>query len=311
MKHLYSYLALFLALILLLFPLMGQKGAAAAVSGTDISLPKDAVSFRLKRTATGQIEEISAREYVFSVVVGEMPASYNEEALKAQAVAAYTYALYSKENSKDKDYDITDDSSIDQAFIERKDAGKRFGDKVEEYTKKVESCVDSVLGQAVLYNGKPALTLYCSMSAGKTESAENVWGTPFDYLVPVESVGDMLADDYLSTASFTKEEIATALSLQSDIPLKQYFKDIKYSDSGTVLKVSFGDKTFTGKQVRKALSLKSANFSVEYSDEKFTLTVKGHGHLCGMSQNGANYMAMQGSSYKDILLWYYKGCTVG
>lgn len=312
MKNLYGWISLFLVLVLLLFPLIPGKSGGAALAST-VPVPKNSeeVTFRFKAKDTGEITELSARDYILGVVSAEMPASYHIEALKAQTVAAYTFALWRKEENKKEEYDITGDSSLDQAYIDEAGRKEKWGEKQKEYTDKILSAIDAVLGEKVTYNGGLALTLYTAISGGKTENAKNIWGKEYPYLVAVESVGDLLSPNYLSTASFTAEQIKERLPSIAAIDSSMWFSSPAYSDSGTVMSMKFGEVTLKGSEIRSALGLKSANFDVTAADGNFTFTVRGYGHLTGMSQYGANYMAQQGSTYKEILVWYYPGCSVG
>ncbi len=310
MKNLYGWISLYLAITLLLFPLIGGQPKAAAISTVPMEIPQSDVTFRFKDKNTGEITVMSARDYILGVVSAEMPASYHTEALKAQTVAAYTFALYRKNENKDKDYDITGDSNLDQAYINAQKRQEKWGDKTAEYTEKILAAVDSVLGQTVVYDGKLALTLYTAISGGKTEDAQNIWGKKIPYLVPVESVGDLLSPNYISTKTFTTAQIKEKLPEIAQTEAAKWFSSPDYTDSGTVMSMKFGDKTLTGKEIRTALGLKSANFDVSAKGDEFTFTVRGYGHLTGMSQYGANYMAQQGSDYKEILCWYYKGAQV-
>ena len=309
MKSIYGWISLFLAFVFLVLPLTSVKGEVGA-QPVSSQIQKEEVTFRLKDKDSGEISVITARDYILGVVSAEMPASYHIEALKAQTVAAYTFALWRKNENKKEDFDITSDSNLDQAYINKEGRSKKWGEKEGEYTEKILSAVDSVLGQTVTYDGKIALTLYTAISGGKTENVKNLWGKEYPYLVPVESVGDLLSPNYLTTVEFKKEQLTEKLGKISDVPLKDWFSSPVYSDSGTVLSYKFGDITLTGKEIRSALNLRSANFDVTAKDNVFTFTVRGYGHLVGMSQYGANYMAQQGNSYKEILKWYYKGTEI-
>lgn len=311
MKNLYGWISLFLAVTLLLFPIIGGQSEATAVNSVlTEAVPQNDVTFRFKDKNTGEISVMSARDYILGVVSAEMPASYHIEALKAQTVAAYTFALYRKNENKNEDYDITGDSNLDQAYINAEKRQEKWGDKTQEYTDKILSAIDSVLGQTVTYNGELALTLYTAISGGKTEDAENVWGKKIPYLVPVESIGDLLSPNYISEKSFTVSEIKEKIPEIVNVDSSKWFSSPKYTESGTVATMSFGDKTLKGSEIRSALGLKSANFDVVAKGENLTFTVRGYGHLTGMSQYGANYMAQQGSNYKEILCWYYTGAVV-
>lgn len=315
MKNLYTYLAIIMAIYLLLMPLIATKGnesVAVMVPLYEEKSENTPPTFKVKNTDTGEIAEVEVKDYIFSVVAAEMPALYHEEALKAQAVAAYTFALYRSGENKDKDYDITMQNTSDQAFISRDAAREKWGEDADEYENKIDSAVAAVENQKITYDNKIILAAYTAISAGRTESAENVWGSALSYLVPVESIGDLLCPDYLSSASFTVEQIKEKLCVPNKIESEytSWFNEPVLSDSGTVKSMDFGGVSLSGAQIRDALSLKSANFDVSFSDDTFYFSVRGYGHLCGMSQYGANYMAMQGSTYKEILEWYYTGCSV-
>ncbi len=314
MKSVYTLTAVFLILCMLLFPLIPAKKQnrtpeTATLASLAVAAP-DHENFRVL-TSDGTVREFSVQDYLFGVVSAEMPASYQPEALKAQAVAAYTYALYKQDQNQKEPYDITADPGKDQAFYTREEAAAHFGDHPKECAEKIDSAIQSVLGRRILYENKPIFAAYTAISGGKTESSENAFGTPLPYLQPVESIGDLLCSDYLSTATFTPEELQPILSgLGVTGATESWFSDPQVSDSGTVLSMDFGGTRITGADLRSALGLRSADFSVSFADGTFTLSVRGYGHLCGMSQYGANYMALQGSDYREILSHYYTGCTV-
>ncbi len=319
MKNIYGFLAVILSLSLLLMPLLAVR---ADLTQNDKNVvptigsisPTDTLKESFKvRLADGSIKELSAVDYVLGVVAAEMPASYRDEALKAQAVAAYTFALYKSAQNTDKDYDITADFTVDQSFIDEAGMAEKWGEQYDQNRQKILAAVESVKGLAIKKEGKPILSVYTAISSGRTESAENVWGSKIDYLVPKDSIGDLLCPDYLSEAAFTLEQINSLLITPKGItaPSEEWFINPVLSDSGSVKSISFGSSTLSGNEVRQALSLRSADFSVIKNDTGYSFTVRGYGHLVGMSQYGANYMAMQGSGYKEILEWYYTGCTVG
>ena len=312
MKNLYAFMAFVLAIALLLMPLMAKpmRESITVIAPVGENNVKNDNIVKVK-TDSG-INEIELKEYLFGVVAAEMPALYHNEALKAQSVAAHTYLLYRKSENKQKDYDITDDFATAQEFITREQAKEKWGEKWEEYSAKIDSAVNETINEIITFGGKPILSVYTAISAGKTESSENVWGKAYDYLVPVESLGDMLCSDYLSSASFTVEQINEKLLTPNGITAEytSWFCEPQLSDSGTVKSMKFGDASLSGETIRNSLELRSASFEVSFSDNVFYFSVRGFGHLCGMSQYGANYMAMQGSTHKEILEWYYKGCTV-
>ncbi len=270
-------------------------------------------TLRVLFTEDNAIKTVTVTEYVTGVVLAEMPAEYEPEALKAQAVVAYTYALYKADLRKKEDYDVTDSHQSDQAFLTETEAKERFGNSYQKYLDKVSAAVGEVKGIKITYDGKPILASCHSISSGKTESAEVIWGGKYPYLKPVESVGDLLSPDYLSKASFSADELKTALEsldLDLDSDASKWLGKITRSDSGTVLTVNIGKKDIKGSALRSALKLRSSNFDVEYSDKKFNFTVRGYGHGVGMSQYGAQFMALQGSDFEEILNWYYTDCKI-
>ncbi len=275
-------------------------------------LVKSTEKVRVLDKETGKITKMDAREYIFGVVAAEMPASYGEEALKAQVVASYTYMLFRANERADLDYDIVADSAKDQAFITRKQACERWGDEADKYCDKIDKVINSVWGYVMVDDkDMPILAAYHNISSGRTESAKTIWGSDYSYLQPVESVGDLTASKYLSENSFTADELAEKLGLpETEKSPSGWVSGIKTSDSGTVTSINVCGKQFTGAKIRSALGLRSCVFTVGYSDGKFNFRVQGHGHGVGMSQFGANYLARQNYTYVEILSWYYTGCKM-
>lgn len=260
-----------------------------------------------------RVENIEETDYICSVVAAEMPASYESEALKAQAVAAYTYACFKRNSRQNEKYDVTASSQSDQAYITMEDVRKRWGDKADEYEKKIRSAVESVIGYKITYNGAPIFAAFHAISSGKTETGKNVWGVGYEYLTSVESIGDLIAEGYLSSVTFTEDEFkkkAETLEITLTGDASKWLGEAKRTDTGMVSEYTLGGKTVKGTDVRKAFGLRSANFDLAFADGKFTFTVRGYGHGVGMSQNGANYMARQGSTFLEILSWYYPECKL-
>ena len=269
-------------------------------------------SFRVLIADTGEIKNMSAEDYIFGVVAAEMPALYEKEALKAQAIAAYSFALRRRAASDNKNYDISTDFTVDQSYVSEEEIKAKWGEKAEEYSNKIRSAVKEVKGLAVCYKDEVALTPYHAISCGTTESSKDIWGGSYSYLVSVDSVWDKLAKNYLSSESFSAEEIKSKLgngyTYKGDS--SGWISVTEKTKYGSVKKVKVCGKEISGEDLRKALGLRSLNFTVEYKNSNFTFTVKGYGHGVGMSQNGADYMAKQGSDYKEILEYYYSGCKV-
>jgi len=269
---------------------------------------------------TGKVEEISAYDYVVGAVAAEMPATFEHEALKAQAVASYTYAVrQAKKAETVADTDLngayfSNDSSRYQTYFTENQIMQYYGENYEEYLKKIKDAVSEVEFEYIAYEDEPIIAAFHSLSTGKTESAENVWGNSIPYLVSVESKYDTKAPDFMEVYEFTHDEMKELLEKSfEDIKLSEnpnkWFSDIKTTDAGNVLSVKVCNKEITGQQLCKALSLRSASFEIEYEDN-FKITVKGCGHCVGMSQYGANEMAKAGKKYDEILKHYYKDTEI-
>ncbi|MBO5797010.1 MAG: SpoIID/LytB domain-containing protein, partial [Clostridia bacterium] len=192
----------------------------------------------------------------------------------------------------------------------------RWGDKFEEYYQKLCDAVDAVYGQRILYEGEPILAVYHAMSAESTEKSSVIWGKDLPYLQSVKSPGDTLAPTYESVVTvpvtaFAEGVKALGVTLSGDAAGWMDIAGITRSPAGTVTAVRVGDKTLTGRQLRGAFDLRSAVFTVEYRAESgFIFTVHGYGHGVGMSQYGANCLAEQGKTWREILEYYYTGVTI-
>lgn len=265
---------------------------------------------------TGKVEDIPSFDYVVGAVCAEMPATFEPEALKAQAVAAYTYAVRQREKAKtapDPELNgayFSNDSSKYQAYFNENQAKQYYGENYEQYIEKIRTAVSEVGGEYMTYEDEPIIAAFHSASSGVTESAEEVWGSKIPYLQSVESEYDTFAPKYMDEYEFTQGEMKRLLEKSfEDISLgdepENWFSDETKSKGGTVLTISAGDKAVTGQQIRSALSLRSAVFEIEYDNGDFKITTKGCGHCVGMSQYGANEMAKTGKTYSEILKHYY------
>lgn len=259
-----------------------------------------------------KIKELTVDEYIFGVVAAEMPISYGEEALKAQAVASYTFLLFRKNENAQKDYDITTDYTVDQSYITREKAKENWGEKAEEYEQKLDKIIQEVSGYALTYDSLPVLAAYCASTAGKTQNAKDVWGGEYPYLAAVNSEWDKLDKDNTSTVTISAEELKEKLSGLAEISGEEskWFRDIAKNSSGYVTKLSLCGKEVSGSEIRKALDLKSSAFDITLKENNFIFTVSGYGHGVGMSQVGAGEMAENSSTYEEILTHYYSGCIV-
>lgn len=262
---------------------------------------------------TRETMALTPEEYLTGVVAAEMPASFHTEALKAQAVAAHTYALRQIGETDEPPYLSTDPARF-QAYLSPRERQEAWGENYDLYERKLSQAVDEVVDQVMVYDGEPIAAAFHAISSGRTESAENVWGQSLPYLEPVESQGDLLSPGYETQVLLPEAEVANALleaypgiSLSED--RSQWFSQLRRSESGSVLSLLVGDQETTGQAVRRLFGLRSAHFTVEPGDGGFLFTCLGSGHGVGMSQYGADYLARQGFSWEEILTYYYKNVT--
>lgn len=309
-----SVVTIFLPVALLKENLSSAENAFAAQTSTGTTTEsRDTIT--VFRTAINDSSEMEFFEYVCGSVAAEMPLSYHEEALKAQAIACYTNALRLKNASEeDATYHISDDSSVHQGYLSEEQRKEKWGEDFEKYESKLHSVVKSVENIAIYYEDVPCIAAFHAICSGRTESAENIWGEKVPYLVSVKSSGDNLSPQYSSVVIFEKTdfiEIAKELTESKKTgSLKNIISIKEKSKAGTVIKATLNKKEFTGDEIRKAFSLKSPVFTVKCTEKTVTFNVVGYGHGIGMSQYGADFMARQGSTYEEILRHYYKGVEI-
>ena len=277
-------------------------------------------TIKLLHKESGQIEELQIDEYLYGVVSAEMPANYEEEALKAQAVAARTYTIYQILNSKGKhgDADICDDSTCCQAWISKENRKQKWSEEDREKNwNKIVSAVNSTAGQIITYNNEAINAFFHSNSGGKTELASNVWigGKDFPYLQSVETSGEEEYTQYSSEVIISKTDLLEKLKqeypeIKINFEESECIKILDYTQSGRVKTVKFGNTEIAGTKVRSILGLKSTNFSIKLDGENVIFSVKGYGHGVGMSQTGADSMAKAGSGYEEILKYFYTGVEI-
>lgn len=274
--------------------------------------------YKVLDMASGEIIEVPVRDYVIGAVCAEMPASFHEEALKAQAVAAHTYAERQRIRERTNPTadlmgaDFSNDTSKYQGYFTQAQAKQFFGESFDESYRKISAAADEVLPYILTYEDEPIVAAFHSMSTGKTESAENAWGASAPYLVPVDSSYDTKAPGYREEIRLAKDVLRQKLEtafpgiiLGDDI--STWIAPLESSGSGTVLIAAAGDRSVSGNELRQALSLRSACFDVRFEGEEAVFTTRGYGHGVGMSQYGADSMAQNGSTWREILSHYYPG----
>ena len=269
------------------------------------------VTYDLYNLATQELCTMDRLSFLVGSAACEMPASYNEEAIKAQMIACHSYYLYCKENGvPDEDLNLSFDERYMKKYASKQRLQEYWGMSFNEYYEKFLRCANEVSDIILKYNDSVALTPYYAVSCGKTQSSEAEWGNSLPYLKCVESA---LSDDYLKIKTFSVQDMHdrfmtyfTGFELSTEAP-EEWFGEIIYNQSGYVTTVEVSDIKITGSQFRKCFELPSACFMVFYEDGEFSVVTKGYGHGVGLSQFGANTMASNGNKYTDILNHYFPG----
>lgn len=275
---------------------------------------QEEASFTLQDASTGEVFSVPEREFLASAIACEMDLASPEEALKAQAVAAYTF--YCRQRETGAPIACNQESWL--VYAPESAMQARWGEDYAQYKALLDGIVDQVFGQTLTYQGELALTSYFAISPGGTEAVENVWspdaGAEHPYLQAVASPGDQFSDGYLSTVRFSKEEFQAAAADAFDAPapdltgpVEDWLTELEYTPSGTVKTATLGGVTVTGQELRSALGLRSAAFTLEVQEDGLVFQVKGWGHGVGMSQAGAVFLAKRGADYREILAHYYPG----
>ena len=268
----------------------------------------------------GTVVEMNMDEYLQGVLRAEMPASFEQEALKAQAVAARTETFYKIENgpsSKHPEADICNDINCCQAFKSVEAAHKAWGKDVEKYDAKIATAVRETDGMTILYGDKPILAAFFSAASGQTNQSGDVWLQNLPYLQSVKSPeGEGEVPDYYSLKTFTEEEFKQILlaeypEAKLEGAPEKWFGKVEKNDSDMVISMEIGGIAIKGTKLRSMFSLRSAAFTVSAKKGNIIFHVTGYGHGVGMSQYGANVMAKEGKGYQDILKWYYTDVRIG
>ncbi len=262
------------------------------------------------------IQSMEIEEYLCGVVAAEMPASFEMEALKAQAVAARSYTFYRVKNptAEHPDAAVCTDFSHCKAYKTKEELEKGWGKEASAYSRKIENAVYETAGQVITYNGEVAMAVFHSQAGnGRTENSKDVWGGDVPYLISVESHGETEAPNFYSTAVFPFDEFKEKLLEKKPDTIINTPNDIGtpiVSEGGSVKSVIIGGKEFTGMEIRSIFALRSSCFKIKADEKTVTFEVSGYGHGVGMSQYGANTMAKEGYNYTQILTHYYTGTKV-
>ncbi len=257
------------------------------------------------RTSGGAVQEMDLNTYLVGVVLAEMPASFEMEALKAQAVAARTYTRKAAQTGgKHGDGSVCSRSACCQAYIASEEYLAKGG--TQENLDKVYTAVTETSGYVLTYEGELIEATYFSSSGGWTEDAAAVWGTDYPYLQSVASPGEEAAGYDVDTVTYTSRQFQNALGVILEGSPYAWFGAMERTEGGGVASVEIGGIVYTGAQLRSLLGLRSTAFTVQTGQEEIIITTRGYGHRVGMSQYGADAMAMQGSTFREILQHYYQ-----
>jgi len=264
----------------------------------------------------GNILTLPLEEYITGVVAAEMPASFNIEALKAQAVAARTYTIYKMQNGRSENHpnaDVCSDITCCKAYISNEALKQRWAADYEKNLEKIKAAVNYTSGIFITYEDKPILAVFHSSSGGMTEKSGNVWNSDLPYLECVETPENTeTVPDYNYSVTVSLEDFKYTVAEEypdskfNDDP-SLWITDITYTESGRIDNLKIGGSEVSGTSLRSLFDLRSTCIAVETTDSDIIFTTTGYGHGVGMSQYGANILADSGANYKEILTWYYTG----
>ena len=294
--------------ILLLIVLLLSVGEVISLkykNQTNFSLPKkEKKIINVKNIKTNKISEEELENYIIGVVGAEMPASFDKEALKAQAVASRTYAIY-KMNHSNREYDVVTDIS-NQSYQSVDELKSKWGDDFDFYYNKIKEAVLNTKDEVMTYNNEVIIAYYFAMSNGYTEDSSLVFNEEKPYLQSADSSWE---NDNLKNFSVTKnyelDDFKSIFNLTGSIAVS----DIKRSNTNRVISLKINNQEYSGTEIRKKLGLRSTDFDIKVEDS-VEITTRGYGHGVGLSQYGANLMAKDGYNYEEILKHYYKGINI-
>ncbi len=301
---------------------LGPSGTGKEMRSVAVHKGED-IPIKVYMHETNQIFEMSLEDYIKGVLAAEMPAEFDLEALKAQAVAARTYAvknmvffgglgLASRPGA-----DVSTDHRESQAWTSEAQAKQRWGPfKADDYWKKISQAVEGTRGLILTFSGEPINAVFHSTSGGQTASAREVWGFDYPYLQSVACQWDQKSPRYQETKEWALSDLESRLGADAGVMAaaqngsSAIAQIIDHTASGRVAKVRVGNKTFTGAELREKLELRSTDFSVDVKGDKMIFHTTGYGHGVGLCQYGANGLAKEGRDFRQILTYYYTGVAL-
>ncbi|HZW67907.1 MAG TPA: stage II sporulation protein D [Pseudogracilibacillus sp.] len=287
-------------------PTGGGEAVEEQVVFNEVNVSTPLIEVSIERNETKEIETVALEQYVASVVASEMPATFEIDALKAQAIAARTYIINHLLHEKEE---IISDTVNHQVYRNKDELQSLWGTDFYWKWEKINRAVKATENLIITYNDEPITPTFFSMSNGFTEDAEHYWGNELPYLKSVESKWEEALPNFITQEIFTRAELNELLQIDLSQASKTSIK-IQRTPSERVDQVELAGREFSGREIREKLNLRSTDFTIEQRDEHFVFTTKGYGHGVGMSQHGANGMATEGKSYLDILKHYYKDIDI-
>ncbi len=277
-----------------------------------VALGESPVSIPVYRSQAKVVETIPLEEYIVGVVASEMPAEFELEALKAQALAARTYIVKQLLSGKSvgvPEGAVVTDTQMHQVYKNNEELKKQWGADYDWKIQKISEAVAATKGRILTYNNQPIDATFFSTSNGFTENSEAYWSDALPYLQSVESPWDVKSPKFRDRKVYSISEFEQKLGvkLKNDGSVG---KILERTPGKRVGLVDINGKKLTGREVREKLELKSTDFSMELKGDQIVVTTEGNGHGIGMSQYGANFMAEEGKNYKDIVTYFYKGIEV-
>ncbi|ABW20085.1 stage II sporulation protein D [Alkaliphilus oremlandii] len=318
---------IFFLVVTLVMPMIIVTSCDISIPMKDKPVEKNVVESDLTVTVynhkTNKIMELELERYLIGVVAAETPAAFEMEALKAQAVAARTYAVWRKDVNQDAGHPqhpgaiLCTNHQHCQEWLSTEELKERHGNKwMKQYLPKIKEAVSSTKGIVMTYNMKPIEPLYHSTSGGITENSEDVFSSALPYLRSVSSPYEEGSPVLVDTLTISAREFVSKMeSRHKDIQINQRklaseINILERTNGGSVKRVKVGNKELSGRDIRESFDLRSANFTVDVKGNNVSFTTKGYGHRVGMSQWGANGMAKEGKAFNEILKHYYQGVSL-
>ncbi|MFC5775815.1 stage II sporulation protein D [Ectobacillus antri] len=281
---------------------------AAPAAKQEVPTVKSNVEVAVYRSAQKKVERMPLEEYVAGVIAAEMPADFELEALKAQALTARTFVVKRMLTGAKNEAHVTD--TVDnQVYKNNAELQKLWGKDYERKMKRIKEAVEATAGQVLTYKGEPITASFFSTSNGYTENSEDYWTSPYPYLRSVKSPWDTEAPKYQAENKMDLNKFQQALGVR--VPATgEVAKIIERTPGQRVKTVEVNGKKLSGREVRDKLGLRSTDFSFSRQGNTIVVITKGYGHGVGMSQYGANGMAKEGKTYQDIVSHYYQGIEI-